>query len=263
MIRSTLLLGLLLAGCGPSFTDVQKEDTVEAYEKFIAENPSSGSITLAKLRLEELYAAKARELKTLEGYDAYLAKFPEGSDAKLRDDILSEREGLLFRWAEDTNTQEAWQKFLDEYPRGDKARMTEARGRLKLSEFRDTLVIGAVEMEPTNLAENPDGPLDGLLFTADVTNNTGRTINVLNMKIDFLDADGRAVATKRWPLVAPNGPGNLPIEEEFKVPVKPGETRTWKYMDMAPDAPTWSKQVRLSATSVLFADEVKTAPAQK
>lgn len=258
MTRMLVLSLALLAACGPSFRDVQKENTIEAFEKFIAENPSNSSIPMAKIKLEELVLQKAREAQSLEAYDEYLQRYPEGSDAKLREQAWTEREAHLYKWAETTNTPEAWQKVLDDYPRGDKKRLEDARRRLKLSSYAAQIVVAPAIVEPANLAENPDGPLDGFLFTADVTNNTDRTITTLLMRLEYLNAEGRVIAVDNWPLVAPKAPGNLPIEEEWKVPVKPGETRTWEFLDMAPEEPGWSNQVRLIATGVQFEGEKST-----
>lgn len=258
MTRLSLITLALLCACGPSFSDVQKENTVEAYEKFIAENPTHTSIPMAKLKLEELLLKAAREAQTLEAYDAYLARFPEGSDAKLREDAWKEREPHLYKAAETTNTPEAWQKYLEDYPRGDKQRIEGAKRRLKLAPYAQQLVVGPVTVEPANLAENPDGPLDGFLFTADVTNNTGKTITTLLMRLEYLNSEGKVIAVDNWPLVAPKAPGNLPIEEEWKVPVKDGETRTWEWLDMAPEEPGWSNQVRLVTTGVQFEGEKST-----
>lgn len=253
MSRALLLLALGLGACGQSLTEVQKIDTIEAYEKWIAENPSSGQLTIAQLRVEELYLEKARESKALEDYDAYLAKYPEGSAAKLRDKALKEREEFLWKWADEEGSVEALSKFLEEYPRAERKRRTEAKARLKVAEYLPKLEISKVEQEPANMAEDPDGPLNGYAWHADITNNGDKTVVTLNFKLDFLTAEGRTMATKRWPLVGKKA--KLPMPDEFYKPLKPGETRHWYYLDMAPDDPGWSKQVRLVPTFIQFEGE--------
>ncbi len=69
------MLTLLMLACGTSFSEVQKTDSIEAYEAWIAENPGSPQMTLAEIRVEELYLEKAREDQTLEAYDIYLGKY--------------------------------------------------------------------------------------------------------------------------------------------------------------------------------------------
>jgi len=250
------MFSLMLAlACGPSFHEVQKADSIEAYEAFIEAAPNSPSITMAEIRLEELYLEKAREEKTLEAYDVYLGLYGDNPKSQLSEKAVEEREEFLYAWAEESNSVEAWQKWLDEYPKGDKKRKQEARRRVGMNAYVDSLDIGPVEVEPVNLAEDPDGPLDGYLFSADVTNNGDKTITTLNMELQYFDAEGNVIDKDRWPLVAPQAPGNMPIEEEWKVPVKAGETRTYWYTDMAPDAPGWSKKVRLVPIAVSFEGE--------
>ncbi|MCP4809484.1 MAG: hypothetical protein GY913_17390 [Proteobacteria bacterium] len=251
-----MLLFAALLACGPSFRDIQKADTIEAYEGFIAASPNSPSITMANIRLEELYLAKARDEKSLEAYDDYLTRYEGGvGTAALVEDAVEERETFLYDWAEEQNSEEGWQKYLDEYPKGDKKRKQEARRRLKMNSYIEFIEIGPVEAEPTNLAEKEDGPLDGFKFLADVTNNGDKRITTLNMELQYLGADGSVIDTDRWPLVAPAAPGNMPIEEEWKVPVEPGETRTYWFTDMAPEVPGWSKKTKLVAIGIAFDDD--------
>lgn len=247
------MLPLLFAiACGPSFHEVQKADSIAAYEAFIEAAPNSPSITMATIRLEELYLEKAREEKTLEAYDVYLDRYQGDPKSQLVDKAIEEREEFLYAWAEDSNSVEAWQKWLDEYPKGSKKRKQEARRRVGMNAYVDSLDIGPVEIEPVNLAEDEDGPLDGFLFSAEVTNNGSETIATLNMELQYLDVEGNVIDKDRWPLVAPSAPGNMPIEEEWKVPVKAGETRAYWFTDMAPEAPGWSKKARLVPIGIVF-----------
>ncbi|HJN75138.1 MAG TPA: hypothetical protein QGF58_14510 [Myxococcota bacterium] len=247
-----MLALLALLACGPSFHEVQKADSIEAYEAFIQAAPNSPSITMAEIRLEELYLEKARKDKTLEAYDHYLEMYQGNPKSQLAEIAVEEREEFLYAWAEDSNSVEAWQTWLDEYPKGSKKRKQEARRRVAMNAYVDQLEIGRVEIEPVNLAEDPDGALDGYLFTSEVTNTGTRTITTLNMELQYLDIEGNVIDKDRWPLVAPQAPGNMPIEEEWKVPVKPGETRAYWYTDMAPEAVGWSKKARLVPISVTF-----------
>ncbi|RME23902.1 MAG: hypothetical protein D6798_12515, partial [Deltaproteobacteria bacterium] len=217
---------LSLSACRSPFATAQEQDTIEAYEAFLEANPNSPFVTQASLRLEELYLEKARSEKTLEAYDDYLARYPDG---KLRDKAIEERRQFLFEWASEQDTPEAWQKFLDEYPTGDRKLKQEARQRLNMAKHRDIVTVGPVSIEQVNLAENPDGPLDGWGFYADVTVGGDREVEKLVMEVAYLGADGQVLDTREWPVVAPALPGNLPVEEEFKIPMKPGETRTFEW----------------------------------
>lgn len=242
-----LLLSVLIA-CGPSFHETQKADTIEAYEAWIAEaSPSDPSMIMAEIRLEELYLEKAQAEKSLESYDAYLAKYPDG---KLTSKAIAEREQFLYDWAIENNTAEGWQKYLDEYPKGKKKQKQEARRRIAVLEYAGNLVFGETTYTPVNLAEDPEGPMNGTAIAADITNNGPSTLIKLNIEIGYLNAEGRVFERERWPLVAPHLPGYLPVEEEFKVPMAPGETRQFYYTTADPESGAWDKKVTLTPVSI-------------
>ena len=110
-----MLTLLLFLACGTPYSEVQKMDTIEAYEAWIAENAGSPQMTLAEIRLEELYLEKAREEKTLEAYDDYLSRYGE-KGGELVNKATIEREEFLFDWAGDENTIDGWEKYIAEYP---------------------------------------------------------------------------------------------------------------------------------------------------
>ncbi len=255
----TLSLALValvaLVACGPSFHEVQKQDTIEAYEAFLAEAPNDPNVTLARIHLEELYLERARSEKTLAGYDLYLSKYQADTNAQHVASALEERETFLYDEALSLNTGEAWNAYLEEYPKGDKKRKQEARRRIKMMEHRSDLEIGPCEMEPINLAEDPDGPLDGFMWTAEVTYKGQGAVETLNMELQHLGSDGAPIEIDKWPLVAPSAPGNMPIEEEWKVPVKSGEMRTFWFSDMAPEAPGWAKKCKLVPVGIKLVGE--------
>ncbi len=260
MIKSLALLALLvLPACGgPNYYEAQKIDTIEAYETFLAAKPNSPQAYPAKTRLEELYLHQAKEAKTLAAFDDFIARFP---DSVLKPQAVEQREEFLYAWATDTNTMASLQQYLDEYPRGKKKRKADVRKRIGVLEYIDNLALGAVSLTPVNLAEDPEGPLDGFAVAAPVTNNGKKTIETLQLELRFINTNGDVMMTKRWPVVAPNLPGNLPVEEEFKIPLKPGETRSLYYTTWDPgtESPTgdkgsgkWSKEVQLTPTYIKF-----------
>lgn len=253
-MRALLLLlplAVALSACQTPFAKAQEEDSIEAYEAFLQAQPNSPFVTQAEIRLEELYLEKAREDKTLEAYDAYLERYPKGQHTEK---ATEERRDFLFGWASEQDTVEAWQKFLDEYPTGDRKLKVEARQRLNMAQNRDLVTIGPVSIEQVNLAENPDGPLDGWGFYADVTVAGDKDVKELDLEVAYLGAEGQVLDTREWPVVAPRLPGNLPVEEEFKVPMKPGETRTFEWT--TGDLPAgWAKKARLRPVDIEFVGE--------
>lgn len=251
-MRAIVALMLVLAvGCTDPYAEAQKSDTIEAYEAYLKENPSGAYQLQASTRLEELMLLKAKESGDLADYDAYLERFPEGTK---REEVLTEREEVLFAWAGQTNTPEAWQKYLDEYPRGDKKRKQEARRRLKVSENKDAVSITAPEIEQTNLQNNPDGPLDGWKFVVDVTNSGDKTITLLTLGISYLDDAGNVLDGETYPSVGSRYPGRSWVEDPYKEPLKPGETRAWEFS--SGNLPVgWSRKVRIEPVNISFEKE--------
>lgn len=246
-----LLSALLLSACTDPFKEAMDANTIEAFETFLAENPNSPFTLQGQVRLEELYLEKARAEKSLEGYDVYLSKYPKG---KLRETAVEERREFLFAWAEQEDTPEAWQKFITEYPTGDKKKRVEARTRLAMAENRDIISIGDISIEQINLAENPDGPLDGWGVYAPVTVGGDKEVASLMLQVAYLGSEGQVLDTRKWPVVAPALPQNMPVAEAFKVPMKPGETRTFEWT--AGDMPAgWAKKVTLKPVEIIFVGE--------
>ncbi|MFK7930208.1 MAG: tol-pal system YbgF family protein, partial [Myxococcota bacterium] len=223
MTRALLLaLTLLTAtGCDP-YPQVEQTNTIEAYEEYLATHEGTQNAAQAKSRLETLMIEKAREAKSLEAYDAYLARFPQGV---FRKDAYKEREGHLWDWADKENTIEAWQTYLDEYPSFDAKKVRKARRRKATAAYLPNLKIGEVVTKKVNMAEDPEGPLNGYLFSADVTNNGDQVLTFLQFTIRYLGDDGSVQGSSAWPVVSSNY--GIPVEEIKKVPIKPGETRTW------------------------------------
>ncbi len=246
------MLPLMFAfACSDPFAEAQEANTIEAYEKFLAESPNSQYRLQGEIRLEELYLEKARTDATLDAYDVYLQKFPEG---KLVDKAREERREFLFNWSDSEDTPEGWQKYLDQYPTGDKKKQQTARKRLRMAESKDLIAIGPVEMEQVNLAENPDGPLDGWGFYAEVSNKGDKAIEFLNLRIRYLDENGAELDSRDWPAVSPTPPQGLPQREEFYEPIKPGDTRTWEWT--SGDMPGgWAKKASVTAIDIRFVED--------
>ncbi len=162
------LLALVLAASAcDTFPQVRQQDTIEAYEKYLAEHPDSNYAAEAKGRLETLMYEKAKTDQTLEAYDAYMKRFPNGMFAEK---ARNEREKFLWEWADETHTVEGWDRYLSEYPQHDAKKVREARRRKMAAEYAPNVKIGEITREKVNLAEDPEGPLNGWLFKADITN---------------------------------------------------------------------------------------------
>lgn len=251
MSRAVFALVALLAlgGCDP-FPEVKKQDTIEAYEGYLKEHPDSNYAIEAKARLEQLYIDKARAEKSLEAYDAYIDRFPNGIFRKA---AYEEREQHLWEWADETNTAEAWDKYVEAYPSHDAKKVKEARRRKDTAIYLPNLSWTDVRLEQVNLAEDPEGPLNGWLISTDVTNKGDKTLTYLQMTARYVDDEGKTLGSAKWPVVSQNY--GIPVEPEKKEPMKPGDTRTWELM--TGDVPEgWNKKVKLVATGIKF-EELK------
>lgn len=247
-MRMILALALL-AACGDGFSTAQSMGTIDAFETYLEENPNGTHRIEAEAQLETLYLEEARANPSLEAYDRYLKRWPKGV---LREKAVEERERYLYEWAKENGKAPAWDRFLKEYPRANDKRLKEAKRRRAVAEYIEHLSWTDLVIEQVNLAENPDGPKDGWGFTMQVTNNGPKTIADLRFTIDYLDKHDRPIDTSEWPVVAERWP--VPMEEEKKVPMKPGETRTWFWTTTPPDPKYWAGTARVSASRIRFVE---------
>ena len=239
------LLAFFIAGCD-NYAEVQKTDSIEAYTQYLAENPDSRYRLEANIRLEELYFKTAQKEKSLDAFDRYLEKYPAGTHA---DAAREEREGFLFDWARETNTEEGWNRYLEAYPTGHKKHRQEAKRALLVVAYSANISIGEATITQVNLAEDPEGPLNGWGFTADVTNNGDKTLQTLKLRVHYLDLAGKSLDTREWPVVASTWP--LPMPPEYEAPMKPGQTRPWEWStgDLPAD---WGQKVRLEVSYISY-----------
>lgn len=255
----TLALALATAvGCD-DYGAVQQEDTIEAYERYLAENPDSSNAFTANIRLEELYLDKARKEATLEAYDAYLARWPEGIHTET---AHAERESMLYTRAQREGTAQAWRTFLEEYPKAKPRQARTARRALEAAEYVEAhMTIGPIASEKVNLAEDPQGPLNGTRFSTAITHDGERTVASLWFRLFYLNEQGGILDTDEWPLVAPYAEFPVPVPEAQTLPMAPGETRTWEWS--TGDLPErFSGEVRIRPYKIRFADDAPDGEAE-
>jgi hypothetical protein len=253
-----LLLVLFLAACDDPFGDTKKVDTIEAWEQFLAGDPSGSEKLAAETRLEELMVEKANSTGKLEDFDAVLKKFPK---TRQRKKLEEGRANAHFAQADAENTPDAWKRFLDENPNADAAQRKKASARVQVAEYQDKLQMGEIKVEEVNLAENPKGPKDGWGFSTEVTNAGDKTLDLLTLEVQLLDASGGKLAAMSYPLAGTTGPGGTSLPDEYTKPLKPGDKRTWRYS--TGDIPEgWSKQVRIVPVSLRFSGNLN-ASAEK
>jgi len=214
---------LMLLGCN-NFDSVRQADTIQAYETWITENPDSRYNLEAESRLEDLYIAKAKETALPGDWVKWRERFPESTRVK---EVEQDMEISLFAWASKEDSVEGWQRFLELMPSKSSKWSKKARALREAKEWEPSLIITPVTIKDVNLAENPEGPMDGKGFYVDVTNTSQSTLATVVLRIDYLSEGGEALDSREWPVVAPRFP--TPVAEEWMVPMGPGETRTWEW----------------------------------
>ncbi len=257
-LRGTIVgLTLFLSACGPSFRDAQKANTIEAYESYLAQaNESDPFYFQAQVALFELRLGAARDAGTLEEYDRFLNDLPDdvASLKNIREKAMEERENYFYAWADELGTRKAWEKFLEEYPHTERKRKIEARRRMHMADNMNRVSLSSIRQERINLAEDPEGPLNGWGFWCEVTNTGDKPIELLQLGIYYLDDDGRVLDRDMWPVVAKALPGYLPFAEGFDKPMKPGETRTWEWT--SGDFPAdWARKVKVAPVHIILVGE--------
>ena len=126
-----LLAGAVaLSACGPSYDETRKVDTIEAWEEFLTQtNSSSPHYYKAENRLAELELEATRAEGTPEAFDAFLEKFSAPQFKPLREKADALREDVIYNWADEQGTVEAWEKFLAEFPKTKRRRNRGSQSR--------------------------------------------------------------------------------------------------------------------------------------
>ena len=86
-----LMVGGTLVGCDPAgkaWETAQSENTIDAFEQYLAEFPDSEYSAEAELRIESLVWEEVQSLDTEQGYEAYAAEYPSGTYSEAANDRL-------------------------------------------------------------------------------------------------------------------------------------------------------------------------------
>lgn len=111
-----LFLLVLAAGCSTSEKDWQKAEklnTIEAYEAFLQKHPQGQLADSARQEIEELEWRRTVSLGTVEAYEAFLQKHSQG---QLADSARQEIEELEWQKTMNVGTVEAYEAFLRGHP---------------------------------------------------------------------------------------------------------------------------------------------------
>lgn len=268
LIHSLILSSLLLTtACSDPFGEAQQAGTVEAYEKFIADNPSSSRVFDARMALEKMMTDKARETQDPADFDIYLKRFKKNPPTKsLYEKMVEERKDALWNKASDSNDIKDWERFIEEYKSESPKDVRVARQRLVVAKYLPNLTIDPIEKRQVNLSGNETGPLDGWEFSTQITNKGDNNIEAMRLRLSFLDADGGITAVKDFTVIGcgdycqrmfvfddPSYVKSDPDIGRIKPPMKAGEKRD--FVKTTGDIPPeWSKQIKATIISMKFSD---------
>lgn len=148
-----LALALLAAAsCAPSGYDkARREDTADAYARFLREQPKDPAAPEAKRRLAELEFQEARRQNTVLAYKRFQERFPESERKK---DAVVMLENLRYEAAAKADTSTAWMDFLRDHPAG--AHGADARSKLDECDWRDASKAGTAKSLEDYLARHPE-----------------------------------------------------------------------------------------------------------
>ena len=215
---------LLVTGCeGMALHDAELVDSPEAYEAFLAEYPSSANAPDLRVRIDRLRFLRAKAAKSSAAMREYTTLHPDGAHV---DEARRLEDELSFNEAAAAHTAEAYQAYTDSHPDG--ARVEEARFAGGQLTYIPYIKIGAIEVEPVNMANDPKGPLNGYGVKAELLNDGDQTLRVVEMAVDYLSASGRTVKSDKWWAVAPDL-GGFPTPPAMKPALEPRGTRVFAW----------------------------------
>lgn len=254
----TVSLALTLAACNgesAAYTEACAADTPEAYQSYIDQYPEGMHIADVRHRLDEKNFKIAEEANTAAAFEKYLEQHPDGTHAT---EARDEAKKLAWEEAERTNTVEAMVAYKEKYGKGAAGLMVQKR--LDALRYAATSVkIEDVELERINISGDKKGDPNGYAVRAKVTNAGEQACKVMKARVAFLDDEGEIVDVRIDYVATPSHPLGLPLPDEVKKPLAPGEDRDFEYMigdDNLKEG--WAKDldhVRVEITEIEFVEE--------
>ncbi len=254
--RTPLFLTLLAAaslalpGCeANALHEARMTDSPEAYEAFLQKYPDHEEAEWMRDRMEELRFVKAKEMGTSAALKEYIDSHPEGAqveDARKLEDETS------FKEAEAEATAQSYQYYLDAHPEG--KFLEQARYEHEEKVYLDKIGLENVRVEKVNLANDPEGPLNGWGVFADVKNNGPRNVVEVELLIHYLNKKGESIDTDKWWAVA-KGLLGMPTPPYIVPPLPEGEVRAFRWTT-GDTKEHWAETVRLEITNLRFEDDM-------
>lgn len=245
-----LALSLLFVSCeGTAYLDAEKANTPEAFEAFLQEYPDYGEADEVRAKIVELRYERAWESRNAGQLRDYLSKHPDGLHV---DKVRKKEDELAWQEADWTKTGEAYKSYLDLHPEG--AWIPEATALHTKFAYVDAMTISTPVIQEVNMAEDPEGPLNGWGLSCEITNTGDKRLRTVEVLIDYLKADGSvAKSDKWWAVVQDLGP--LPVLPVMRPIMEPGETRPFGW-STAETPPGWEEgKLAIRISDVKFVRE--------
>ena len=245
-----IALALLLASCeGAAFLDAEKANTPEAYEAFLQEYPNYAQADEVRATIEELRYELAWESRNAAQLRDYLTRYPEGQHVQK---VRKKEDELAWQQADHEKTGEGYKSYLDLHPEG--AWIPEATALYTKFAYVDSMKISTPVIEKVNMAEDPEGPLNGWGLSCEITNTGDKRLRLVEVRIDYLKADDSVAKSDRWWAVVQDL-GPLPVHPVMRPIMEPGEVRPFNWSTA--EVPTgWAEgKLALRISDVKFVKE--------
>lgn len=115
LINAVLFLSLTCYSQTKKWENTQEVNTIEAYQKFLAEYPDRKYSTQAKENLISLEYEKALKENSIDSYKYFLDNYPE---SKFKDEIQRKFEKVSWEEAKKNNTAKSYNDYLKNNPDG-------------------------------------------------------------------------------------------------------------------------------------------------
>lgn len=253
-LTSLLCLSLVLAcGEGAALHVAETATSPEAYEAFLAEYPESAHADEVRGKIADLRYKAAKDSRNPEVLREFLTKHP---DSEHGERLARREDEVSWQVADAAKTAAGYKSYIDLHPEG--AQLEAARAEYERFAYADSLTVGEATVAKVNMAQDPDGPLNGWGIEAPVTNSGDRHLETVTMAIDSLSASGDVVRSDTWYTVVQDL-GPLPVQPHLQPIMAPGETRGFRWTTAeAPDG--WAEgSFALRVTSVRFAPHAPAA----
>ena len=130
LLISLSILVILISSCnkGQNWDATKLENTVSAYEEFLANYPETGHKDSVLLLIRELDWLFAKNANSMGALDSFQIKHPENEE--YIDSVKNLKDDLVYDEVLSKNTIDAYRKFMEDYP--ENRNRYEANGKIEM-----------------------------------------------------------------------------------------------------------------------------------